>query len=142
MDVVLGGEDSVGVAAVGDIAFVGFGVVGADHALGAIGFGAGLAVVADPAGFDGDAYAGEVADFELGDGGADGGDVADDFVAGDHGVDGAAPLIADLVDVGVADAAEVDCNDDVIGARFAAVEVKRGEGRGLGLRGVAKRFHV
>ena len=63
-------------------------------------------------------------------------------MAGDHGVHGAAPLVADLVDVGVADAAVVDGDDDVGGAGLAAVEVERGERRGLSLRGVAKRFHV
>ena len=142
VDVMLGRDDGVGVAAVGHVAFVGFGVVGADHAFGAVGLGAGFAVLAGHAGFDGDAYAGEIAGLELGDGSADGGDAADDLVAGNHGVHGAAPLVAHLVDVGVADAAVVDCNDDVGGARFAAVKVKRGERRGLGLRGVAKRFHV
>ncbi len=142
VDVVLGGDDGVGVAAVGHFALVGLGVVGADHALDAVGLGAGFAVVADHAGFDGDADAGEVAYFEFGDGGADGGDAADDLVAGDHGVEGAAPLVADLVDVGVTDAAIVDGNDDVAGSWFATVKVKGSERRGLGLRGIAKRFHV
>jgi hypothetical protein len=42
----------------------------------------------------------------------------------------------------VADAAVIDCNDYIAGPRFAAVKVKRGEGRGLALCGVAERFHV
>ncbi len=52
---------------------------------------------------------GEVARLELGDCGADLGDAADDFVAGHAGVDRGqetAPLIADLVEIGMADAAE------------------------------------
>ena len=142
VDVMLGGDDGVGVTAVGHFAFVGFGVVGADHALGAVGFGAGFTVLAGHAGFDGDAYTGEITGFELGHGRADGGHAAYDLVAGDHGVHGAAPLVAHLVDVRVADAAVVDGNDDVGGARFTAIEVKRGERRSLSLRGVAKRFHV
>ena len=52
---------------------------------------------------------GEIARFELHYCGADLGDAADNFVAGDAGIDcghHTAPLIADLVEIGVADAAE------------------------------------
>ncbi len=50
------------------------------------------------------------------------GDAADDLVAGDHGEEHVAPLAADLVDVGVADAAVVDGEDDVVGVGVAAVK--------------------
>ena len=77
----------------------------------------GLALGAGAVGVDQAADGGEVAGLEFGDGGADLGDAADDFVAGDAGVDGghdAAPLVAGLVEVGVADAAEEDLDLDVV----------------------------
>ena len=73
----------VGVAAVGDAAemlvreVVGEGEVGAEL------FEAGLALGAGAVGVDQAADGGEVAGLELGDGRADLGDAADDFVAGD-----------------------------------------------------------
>ena len=80
---------------------------------------------------------GGVAYFELGDVGAYGGDFADDLVAGDHGVDGVAPLVAGLVDVGVADAAELDVDEDVVGAGVAVFVVEGDERGGGGVGGVA-----
>ncbi len=68
-----------------------------------------LALGAGAVGVDHAADGGEVAGLELGDGGANLGDAADDLVAGDAGVDGghyAAPLVPDLVEIGVTDAAE------------------------------------
>ena len=65
---------------------------------------------------------GEVAGLELGDGRADLGDAADDLVAGDDGVDGghdAAPLVADRMEIGVADAAEEDFDLHVAFGRIA-----------------------
>ena len=116
----------VRVAALGGGSVVVFGVVGADEALGAVLLDVGLAVFAGAAGVDHDAYSGQVAYGELGDFRADGSDAADDFVAGDHGVDRTTPLVADLVDVGVADAGEEDFDDDVIGAGVAALEAVGG----------------
>ena len=55
-----------------------------------------------------------VADLELRDLGADGGDAADDLVARARRVDGAAPLVADGVEVGVADAAVEDVDLDIL----------------------------
>ena len=91
-------DDAVGVAAVGDASemlvrrVVGEGQVRAEL------LEAGLALGAGAVGVDHAADRGEVAGLELGDGGADLGDAADDLVAGDAGVDGghdAAPLVAD-----------------------------------------------
>jgi hypothetical protein len=45
------------------------------------------------------------------------------------------------MDVGVADAAVVDRDDDIGGAGLAAVEMEGRERGGFGLGGVAKRFH-
>ena len=78
---------------------------------------AGLALGAGAVGVDHAADRGEVARLELGDGGADLGDAADDLVAGNAGIDGghhAAPLVAGLVEVGVADAAEEDLDLHVV----------------------------
>ena len=141
VDEVLGRDDVVGVAAVGALAVRSVGVVGVDGAaVGAVDFEVGLAVGAVHAALDDDADGGEVAGLEARDGGADGGDAADDLVAGDHGEEVVAPLAADLVDVGVADAAVVDGEDDVVGVGLAAVEVQGGEGGGLGGSGVSRRI--
>lgn len=64
------------------------------------------------------------------------GDDAGDLVAGDHGVGGRAPLAADVVDVGVADAAVLDLDEDVVGADITALDGGRRERFGRGCRGV------
>ena len=55
------------------------------------------------------------------DGGADGGDGADDLVAGDEGVFADAPVVVDQVDVGVADAAVGDFDFDIGGGQLARI---------------------
>ena len=111
-----GDDDAFGVAAVGDAAgvlvreVVGEGHVGTEllEAL--------LALWAGAVRVDHAAHGGEIAHLEFGYCGADFGDAADDLMAGDAGVDGrhnAAPLIADLMEIGVTDAAEEDFNLDV-----------------------------
>ena len=68
---------------------------------------------------------------------ADCGDSADDFMTGHHGVKSVAPLVARLVNIRVADAAEFDVDQDVGGAGFAMLVVP---GCGIGrtvLRGIA-----
>jgi hypothetical protein len=57
------------------------------------------------------AHCREIPALELGDCGADLGDAADDFVPGDAGINGGhrvLPLVSDLVDIGVTDAAVED----------------------------------
>ncbi len=113
----------VRVAAVGARAVAEFGVVGvARAAVRAVDLEVGLAVLAVHAALDDDADGRAVADLEALDVAADGGDVADDLVAGHHRVELAAPLAAHLVDVRVADAAVVDGEDDVVGVGLAAVK--------------------
>ena len=116
-DEVLGDDDAVGVAAVGDAAGVLVGeVVGEGHVRAEL-LEAGLALGAGAVGVDQAADRGQVAGLEFGYGGADLGDAADDLMAGNAGVDGghdAAPLIAGLVEVGVADAAEEDLDLHVV----------------------------
>ena len=83
---------------------------------------AGLALGAGAVGVDHAADRGEIAGLELGDCGADLRDTADDLMAGDAGVDrghDVAPLIADLVEIGVADAAEEDLDLNVVFGRIA-----------------------
>ncbi len=98
------GEGDVGAELLEALLALGAGAVGVDHA----------------------ADCGEVADLELGYRRADFGDAADDFVAGDAGVDGghdAAPLVAGLMQVGVTDAAEEIsiCTSFSVGSRRAIV---------------------
>ena len=64
------------------------------------------------------------------------GDFADDLVARHQRVHGDAPLVARLVDVGVADAAVEDLDGHVVRPRAAAAERHGGEGSGGGLGGV------
>jgi hypothetical protein len=112
-DEVLGDDDAVGVAAVGDASGVlVWEVVGEDH-VGAELFQASFALGTGAIGVDHTAYGSEVAYFEFGYSGADLGDAADDLVTGDAGIDSghdAAPLVAGLMEVGVTDAAEEDLN--------------------------------
>ncbi len=96
-----------------------------------------LARCAVPAAVDHAADADDIADLELGDVAADRGDVADDLVAGDAGVERAFPLALGGVEVGMADAAEGDVDRDVGLAGFAALEAEGGERGFGGLRGVA-----
>ena len=63
------------------------------------------------------------------DGFAGGDDAADDLVAGDHGIDGVAPLVAGHVQVRVADSAVEDFNGDFGGTGIAAAEVVWSERR-------------
>src|SRR5690606_6697730 len=59
---------------------------------------------------------------------AHGGDDAGDFVADGEGEVRLAPLVADGVDVAVADAGGLDVDDDVVGARVAALDRRDAEG--------------
>ena len=70
-----------------------------------------------------------VADLVAGDAGADGRDGAGDLVAGDHGEDRPAPLLADLVDVAVADAGEGDVDQDVVVPERSVLDGTGLEGR-------------
>ena len=70
--------------------------------------------------------------------GADLGDDARDLVARDHREDGLAPALAGLVDVGVADAGELDVDQHVVLADRAALDggaLQRSLGGGSGVRG-------
>src|SRR5262249_43061090 len=79
------------------------------------------------AGVDEDAHARDIADAKLGDLAADLRDAADDLVSRNHGIERARPLVARLVDVGVADAAELDVDDDVVRSGLAALDGQRSE---------------
>ncbi len=115
-------DDAVGVAAVGDASEVLVrGVVGESHVRAEL-LKTGPAIGAGAVGINQAADGGKVAGLELGDCGADLGDTADDLVAGNAWVDGghdAAPLVTDLVEVGVADAAEEDFDLNVVFGRIA-----------------------
>ena len=113
---VLVDDDAVGVAAIGDASEVLVRrVVGEDHVRAEL-LKASLALGAGAVRIDHAADRGEVAGLVLGDRRADLGDTADDLVAGDDRVDSGhepAPLVADLMQIGVADAAEKDLDLDV-----------------------------
>ena len=102
-------DDAVGVAAIGDASQMLVGEVVGEGQIRAELLEARLALGACAVGVHHAADCGEVARLELGDRGANLGDTADDLVAGDAGINGghhAAPLIANLVEIGVTDAAD------------------------------------
>jgi hypothetical protein len=102
-------DDAIGIAPIGDAAevLVG-GIVGESHVRAEL-LESLPAIRAGVVGVDQAANRDEVPRFILGDGGADPSDAADNLMARDARVDGRhriAPLVTDLVQVGVADAAE------------------------------------
>lgn len=93
---------------------------------------AGPALGATPVEVDQPAHRGEVAGLEPGDCGADLGDPADDLMAEDAGVDGgheAASLVTDMMEIGVADAAEQDGDLHVVCGGLAPRDCGGGKGR-------------
>jgi hypothetical protein len=144
-DEVLVDDDVRGVPALGD------GAVAIDRAVGQHGAGQAIllvsaaAVLALAARVDHAADADAVADRVVGHLRADRADDAGDLVAGNGRVGHLAPLTAAMVDVGVADAAELDVDQDVTGTDVAPVDGQRDErlagGRGaVGLRGARLRW--
>jgi hypothetical protein len=125
-------DDAVGVAAVRDAPGVLVGeVVGEGH-VGAELLEAGLALGASAVGVHQAADCGEVAGLELGYRGADLCDAAHDFMAGNAGVHGrheTAPLVAGLVEIGVADPAEEDLYLDVVFGGIASHDRGRSKRR-------------
>ncbi|MFT3765446.1 MAG: hypothetical protein QM820_08030 [Minicystis sp.] len=131
-------DDLRGVAAVGRrLAVALHAVVGPDPAVLAILLQALLAGRADAARVDQAADTGVVAGLELGHLGAHPLDAADDLVAWHHGIGGVRPLVADLMDVRVADSAVEDPDQDVVLARVAALEGEGPQRRGVVVRSIA-----
>jgi len=119
----LGDDDAVRVAAVGDLAGVLVREIVSEGRVGAELFEPGLALGACAVGVDQAADGGKVAGLEFGDRGADFRHAADDFMAGDAGVNGGHdffPLVASLVKIGVADAAEQNLDLHIVVGGIAA----------------------
>lgn len=89
------------------------------------------------AGVDHAADADQIAYLVTGDIRTDSGDFSDDLMAGHQRINGNAPFVACLVDVGVADAAVKNFDRHVVGAQAATFEFHRGEGSGGRLGGIA-----
>src|SRR5580658_2773307 len=101
-------DNAVGVAAIGDAAGVLVGGVVGKGGIGAELLQGQLTLTADPAGVDQASDGGQVTGLELGYGGTGFSDAPQNLVAGNARVDGGhgTPLIANLVEVGVANSAE------------------------------------
>ena len=128
--VILVDGDASGIAAIGrglTVALVA--VIGERHAGLAILLFARKAGLAFAAGIDEAADADDVALVPLADMVADRGDTAHDLVPGHHGEDRAAPFVAGLVNVGMANAAIEDVDQDLVGARLAPLDAVRGKRR-------------
>ena len=121
-----------GVAALGDGAVPVDAAVGLGVAFQAVLLLPGAAVVALAAGVDDRADTDAVADGVLGHVGADLGDGAGDFVTDDLRVGDRAPVAADGVDVGVADAGVGDLDQDVRRSDITAGDGGRHQGVGRG----------
>src|SRR5699024_4313307 len=115
-------HDLLGVAALGDGAVDVDRVVGADVALEAVLLLPGAALEAGAARVHHAAHAHAVADLPVGDVRADGGDDARDLVADGEREARLAPLVANGVDVAVADPGGGDVDDHVAGPRVAALD--------------------
>jgi len=113
-------------------------VVGQDWRDIAILLVAGAAVGADAAGIDHAADGGVVALLEFFYAASDFHHAADDFVSRHAGVNCVFPLVAGLVKIGMAHAAIEDVDLDIVSLRFAAIESKRLQPAGGGLRGEAQ----
>jgi hypothetical protein len=114
-------------------------VVGKGQTLFAVLLFPGLAVLAVAARVDHTTNGGDIAFLEFLYRAANFGDAANDFVSGDTRVNGGhdtLPLVTNLVQVGVADAAKKDLDLHVLRTRFATMDgVRRHRGSGA-LRGV------
>jgi hypothetical protein len=126
----------VRVTAVGGITLFVAGVVGEDWPDFTVILQAHLAILANAAGIDHGADAGEIANLELSYGSANVRDPTDDFVTGDHRKNSRKPIVVYLMNVGVADARKLDGDDHVARQRIAALEGKWLDSGFGSLRGV------
>jgi hypothetical protein len=83
-----------------------------------------LAVIALAAGIDETANARHIANFEARDRGAYLGNPADDFVTRDHRENRSAPFIADLVNIGMANATVLNFDENITRTDFASLELE------------------
>jgi hypothetical protein len=114
----------------GDADGVSISAVAADAGEGGLGAEVDVALaapLADAAGAGLPADADAVADLTVEDGGADGGDRAHDFVAGDEGIFADAPVVVDEMDVCVRDAAVGDFDFNFVGVEFPGIIFEREE---------------
>ena len=116
-------------------------VIGLDIAFEAVLLKPGATRIAVAAGVDHTADAREIARFEFLHVAADRRDAANDFVARHEGIAAEAPVVARLMEIGMADAAVEDFQHHIIGARGAAGKFKGSQRRLGGLRGIAQHFH-
>ena len=133
-DVILVDNDVLGVATVSGSTFVGLllvaravrvffaPVVGANHTSLAVLLGTLLALITVAARVDEAADTSVVTNLELGDVLADGDDHTGDLVSRDHREDSGAPLLAGLMDVGVADASVGSLNVHIVVTNVAALD--------------------
>jgi len=82
----------------------------------------------------------QIAGAKRGDGTADRGDAADDLVAGHHRIERIAPVVAALVEIGVADAAIEDLDLHIARAGVAPLEAERLQGRILAFGHISDRI--
>src|SRR5712692_2859336 len=88
-----------------------------------------LAARAHPAGIHETADCGKLTCFEALHLGSDACHASDNFVAGDHGINRAAPLVSCLMDVRVADSTVENLDEHIMGPRFTPLKVERFENR-------------
>ena len=134
-------DDPVGIAAIGRRPFPVEGVVSVGRPAAAVLLQTVFAGVAFEAGVDHAADADVIALAEARHIQPHGDNAPDDFVSRDHGIDRVAPVVARLMQIGMADAAVEDLDRHIVGARIAAFELKRNQWRGRRMRRIAVGFH-
>ena len=135
-------DNTVGIAAICNASKVHvWGVVGEGHVRAEL-LETGLALGAVTVGVNQAADCGKVAWLELGDCGADLGDTADNLMSGNARIDSGhfAPLVADLMQVRVADAAEKDFDLNPVFARITPMDCGGGKWRFRACSSVSLRF--
>ena len=130
-NVVLVDHDVIGIAAHGGRAVFVATVVGPHRNNGAVLLQSLLTLGAGAAGIDHASNPHLIANLVFCDATAHRGNDSGDLVARDHGEDGATPLIAGLVNIGVADPAKLDVDGNIVLAGFAPFE-SIGRQRSLG----------
>src|SRR6185295_7042520 len=121
-------DDLTGIAAVGGcLSILLKAIVGKNNTLLTQVFQTVGAAGAIPACIDVAAYTGDIAGLEFLNVPADSRYTTDDFMTWNHWVDRPAPFVACLMDVAVADAAELDFDQDIVCSRIAPFKLKRCE---------------
>jgi hypothetical protein len=118
-------HDLVGIAPHGALTVIILTVVGLNHSFFAKLFKPPATAITASAAINKTPHSNTISNFITGDLGADLGYDPDNLVAWHHREDRATPFIANLMDIGMADATKFNIDDDIVFFRITAVKLKR-----------------